>query len=511
MAGKTPQKPVFPRSGEHYQKKQAPQRPVYDYQQDPGNHRRPAGVKRLDYGPPAGGGAYTRRPAPGRLDFHGPETEGRPGAGAPVRQPPKQQARPAASEPRAGRGAPPPARRPLGPEPAAPAGHTGPAMRQSVVNLPVPETIRRQSRPETGTAPRRQPDGGRAARPQRQAADGGGRRGGAKPKKKTRREGRIAAYFRRREEKRRSAPPPTPEQARRRRLRRKIMTGSLIAAVVLAGMLFSAALLFRVKEITVIQPEGGTAYTDEQIRAAFGQPLGENLFGFSVPEAQAQLEKSLPYLEGVSVERNLPGEILIRVSAAAESYKVQTSAGGWAVLSGAHKVLRLNAEEPVEHELTKIVGSCAKDPVPGEELKLDDAEKQAALDEIVLRIGEKQLVPVTEIDLTDLLELNFLYAGRVRIVLGTVNDMAYKMDWAWRLVTPQLEESLSETDTGILDVSRRNDEGRGKASFIRGSTDVSHAVQPQEDPGAQEQPDSGSMASQSTSAPVPPESGQAAA
>ena len=59
-------------------------------------------------------------------------------------------------------------------------------------------------------------------------------------------------------------------------------------------------------------------------------------------------------------------------------------------------------------------------------------------------------------DLTNTLELSFLYQDRIRIVLGTTNDLDYKIKWAWEMVTPgQTSDSLGEEERGTLDVSSR--------------------------------------------------------
>ena len=100
---------------------------------------------------------------------------------------------------------------------------------------------------------------------------------------------------------------------------------------------------------------------------------------------------------------------------------------------------------------------------------MEDEDKLAALRGIVMNIQQKELLPINQIDLTDMLELSFIYDGRIKILLGTANDMAYKIDWAWRLVTPQEESSLPDTAQGTLDVSRRNSEGRGQAAWRAGA------------------------------------------
>lgn len=105
--------------------------------------------------------------------------------------------------------------------------------------------------------------------------------------------------------------------------------------------------------------------------------------------------------------------------------------------------------------------------MPGVMVAFEEPDKQAMFTQIMQQVQAKGLTPINEVDLTDPLEMNILYAGRLRIVLGTINDIAYKVDWAWRLVTPQLEESLKETAVGILDVSSRTEEAAERPAIWR--------------------------------------------
>ena len=101
---------------------------------------------------------------------------------------------------------------------------------------------------------------------------------------------------RKKRRKKRPPRPLTPGEARRRRVRRGILAGVLIAVLLAAGFLISAAVLFKIETVTVESPDGQLAYDDSQIVAAFGQPAGENLFGFNTAEAQQAIAAALPYL-----------------------------------------------------------------------------------------------------------------------------------------------------------------------------------------------------------------------
>ncbi len=259
----------------------------------------------------------------------------------------------------------------------------------------------------------------------------------------------------------------TPGQARRRRRMRFLLAGMFVTAALAVGVVFSAAALFKIKTVSVQQPEGGTAYTDDQIVAAFGQPVGENMFGFSPAESEQSLLEALPYLETVDIQRRLPDTVVIEVTPAVE-YCAVSGESGWAICSTSFKVLRIESEAP--EGLIQVQGATAQSPSPGQPLVLTEADKLNALEQILSKAQTQGLVPISEINVSDLYEISFLYDGRIRIVLGTINDLDYKLDWAWRLVIPgQTEDGLTEEDRGTLDVSSRNEDGRGQAIWRSGS------------------------------------------
>ena len=195
---------------------------------------------------------------------------------------------------------------------------------------------------------------------------------------------------RKKRRKKRPPRPLTPGEARRRRVRRGILAGVLIAVLLAAGFLISAAVLFKIETVTVESPDGQLAYDDSQIVAAFGQPAGENLFGFNTAEAQQAIAAALPYLESVEIKRRLPDTVVITATPAVETYTVE-SAAGWAVLSQSYKVLRVDAEAPAG--LVRIDGAQADAPAPGQPVKFTEEDKLSVLQTVLSRRRRRGLAP----------------------------------------------------------------------------------------------------------------------
>ncbi|MEG2931204.1 MAG: hypothetical protein RR825_05405, partial [Ruthenibacterium sp.] len=183
----------------------------------------------------------------------------------------------------------------------------------------------------------------------------------------------------------------------------------------------------------------------------------DNLFAFNTDKTVVAMQQTLPYLETIKIRRALPSKVRIEVTSATEAYAI-SSVSGWVLLSESLRILRIAPEEPAE--LPHIIGIEALTPVLGTALQVEDADKLAALCKLQAELRVQELLPVTEINMSDTLNLSFVYAGRIRVILGTINDLSDKIDWAKYLVTPSGAQSLAETERGTLDVSGRNKEGR---------------------------------------------------
>lgn len=453
-----PEKPAYPK--QDAQRRKAPQRLDFGAPQEPANTaRRPSTPQRPVYDFDQEVGA-SRRPAkksgPQRLDFHA-AAEPEPAPFVNTAPPARRQAAPA----------PPP--RP------APRSATEPAPRTARVrgNWQAPQARPAQPKPPHAPMYDQQKEEPRA-------------RGRAPEKPKKRGFFAALALVHRQNKAERAARknrPLTPAEARARKIRRTLLKVAALTVALVAGGAVSIHLIFQLKSVEVALPEtGALPYSAAEIKTAFGQPLGDNLLGFDADAAARRMEEELPYLESVAIERKFPDTVLITVTGAHEDYKIPTS-GGWAVLSGAAKVLRVTAEEP--QALMELIGVTAVDPQPGKAAVFDDEEKRRIFGELCTYIGKYNLVPAAELDLTDPLELSYLYDQRVRIILGTGNDLDYKLGWAARLLTQAVEDGIGPEETGTLDVSHRNAEGRGEAVWSAGVLDrPAHAALPEEETAA---------------------------
>nr|WP_317400790.1 FtsQ-type POTRA domain-containing protein [uncultured Gemmiger sp.] len=270
------------------------------------------------------------------------------------------------------------------------------------------------------------------------------------------------------------------EQLRRRR-RRAILGMLLVLAALVAGIILSINLLFKVTDFRVENTDGSTPantgiYTEDQIIDLLGIAEGDSLFGFSTQEKSQLLLNSLPYLDVAEVDTQMPSTVVVKVQPATERFMMEYG-GQWLVLSDHLKVLRTSDSQPEDLIWLEANAPQGQPTTPGSFLSVQQSEEQATaetshisaqdtLEQLMQELEANNLLAgVSVIDMTDLTELNFLYQGRVSVTLGTANNLDYKIRFAATLILDVDGTGLTASDRGTLDVSRQLEDGNIEATF----------------------------------------------
>ena len=307
-------------------------------------------------------------------------------------------------------------------------------------------------------------------------------------------------------------------EMRRRRRRRRWVAFFFVLFLMAVGFILSVTVLFKVKHIVVenldkTTPANTGIYTEDAILGALAVPMEENLFGFSAAQKQAEMELQLPYLETIKVRRRLPDTVVVQVTPATESWCAKTSAG-WVILSDGLKVLKVQPDQP--DSLPVITGLGANAPTPGRYLSMTTQDQAEQIADLMDQLyGEGIAEQCTRIDMGLGTEAYFVYEGRVKVLLGTFNNLDYKVSVAALLLKNESGEYLGSTDRGTLDVSSQLDEAVHRFAFSPGSFEQEESEPPPPDAAASGADSAASgSASQSASAPASaaePSSGSAPA
>ena len=79
------------------------------------------------------------------------------------------------------------------------------------------------------------------------------------------------------------------------------------------------------------------------------------------------------------------------------------------------------------------------------------------------------MADVTRVEFADVEQLAFLYQDRISVLLGTLNELDYKLDYAEYMLLNKEGKGCAPTDTGRLDCSHLRTDGSLQAIFAQGS------------------------------------------
>lgn len=276
----------------------------------------------------------------------------------------------------------------------------------------------------------------------------------------------------------------TRGEMRRRRRRRRWLAFFFVMFLMAVGFILSVTVLFKVKHIVVenldkTTPANTGIYTEDAILGALAVPLEENLFGFSAAEKQAEMELQLPYLETIKVRRRLPDTVVVQVAPATESWCAKTDSG-WAILSDGLKVLKVQTDQPAD--LPVITGLGVNAPTAGRFLSLTTEAQSEQIADLMEQLYAQDLAgSCTRIDMGLGTDAYFVYDGRIKVLLGTFNNLDYKLSVAALLLKNESGEYLSSTDRGTLDVSSQLDDSVHRFTFAPGSFEQEESEPPPPD------------------------------
>lgn len=301
----------------------------------------------------------------------------------------------------------------------------------------------------------------------------------------------------------------TRAAVRRRRAIRRLTALALLLCVIGVGVYLTVTMLFKINTLEVavdgevVQEVGG--YSSAEILQALGVHAEENIFSFDPAEKAAALEKQFPLLENIRVERDYPNTVVVRTNAATAVYAMQTS-GGWLSLSAGLKILDKDSAQP------DLIILCGGEPVsttPGTQLEFETepsgpssgsaASDSAAsgeagpptdkrlesLNTLLTALDSSELgADVTRIEFEDPEQMAFLYQGRISVLLGTLNELDYKLRLAKYVLLNEDGKGCSPTDTGMLDLSHLSASSSRKFRFAQGEPTLPSGWTSPEEPAA---------------------------
>ena len=108
--------------------------------------------------------------------------------------------------------------------------------------------------------------------------------------------------------------------------RRGLYYGPMTLVLIFLVIMIVLSLFFRVSEIEVVN---ASDYSDEQIIIASGIEKGANLFFVDRFAAASMIFSDLPYMDTISIQRQLPGKIIIQAEGSAPAAYMVVDGDYW--------------------------------------------------------------------------------------------------------------------------------------------------------------------------------------
>ena len=209
---------------------------------------------------------------------------------------------------------------------------------------------------------------------------------------------------------------------RQRRIRKRRLFISLIffiVALIATGVILTFTVFFPVEEITI---EGSNKYTAEQIEAASGIDIGDNIFVISKRGTLKQLKNKLPYIENIKIKRNLSGKLKITVTNAKEYVSFKCDDGYYTV-SENDWVLKKTKKAP--KNVCTVYGADVTCKV-GQSTVYNSKNLKELYRKITDELAANDL-KINSIDVRNTVAINLKIEDRFEVSLGNANFLKEKI------------------------------------------------------------------------------------
>ena len=236
------------------------------------------------------------------------------------------------------------------------------------------------------------------------------------------------------------------ESEYRKAQRRAALSAPLMFVIVVISVIFVMSIVFRVKDIRV---NGNEHYTDAEIINAIDIEEGDNLFFFDRFAAVSRVFAKLPYIQEVTVTRNLPNRVTIDVVENKALAYIPLGSELWTIDHNC-KVLG-KAAEGEEETLVQVTGFDPGTLFVNEKLTTADGSERPVefLNAILNQLQARNLIgKITRMDMTNTNGVIMYYGNLYTIKLGD----PYATEHKFALIESCISQLLPG-DSGIIDVT----------------------------------------------------------
>ena len=233
----------------------------------------------------------------------------------------------------------------------------------------------------------------------------------------------------------------------------------LCVFALLVAMTVGVTVFFRVEAIEV---SGNSRYTQEDVVAAAGIRIGDNMYHMNKFDVANQVLQQLPYVRELTIRRSLPSTMVIRVVEwdavacilpTAGATETGAARDAWLISVGG----KLLEPAPEDSAAIRVSGITALMAQAGT-LTAVAAEEQAKLDgllQLLAALEEQELMAkVADVEVTDT-RINLRYMDRFQVKLPLNGDFRYQM----KVLEAGVRETLKrhgEDAAGTMDLTQKD-------------------------------------------------------
>ncbi|MBQ7473911.1 MAG: FtsQ-type POTRA domain-containing protein [Oscillospiraceae bacterium] len=241
--------------------------------------------------------------------------------------------------------------------------------------------------------------------------------------------------------------PPSSKHGEYKKPRKRSVSGAILTfAIVVIATVFLMSVFLRISDISV---EGNEHYTDEEIIKAIDIEQGDNLFFFDRFAAISRVFAKLPYVEEVSVSRQLPDKVVITVQECKALAYIAVGDENWTIDHSCKVLGKATAGEL--GSLIRVDGINPGTLLIGERLTTADGDDTAVdfIADVLYQVQNRQMTEhIRSMDFNDLIDARLYYGTRFTIMIGGKSGVDHKF-----AMLESVLEQLKEGDVGVINVS----------------------------------------------------------
>ncbi len=224
--------------------------------------------------------------------------------------------------------------------------------------------------------------------------------------------------------------------SRRSRRRRRGLSAYAAMVVVLAVVVvvtLSMTVLFNIKTIRVTG--NADSYTAEDIVKATGISIGDNMVRLNVSEAEEKALAALIRVESVTIDRQFPSTLEIKVQKCTPAYNVVYEYG--TLIVSEHGRILENSMDPGQG-LVKITGYDPEETTPGKIITAKEERSDkifSAFRDLIYQGGLN--VPIVAVDMADYNDILVNFDNRIQFDMGNWSEINYKIRFAEQVIAEQ--------------------------------------------------------------------------